>query len=161
MENVVQNWIGSDRELYRLLEGIENSDLSKIEQAELAMDKLCSMFDLPKMPDDTLRYEEYYKENDVEEKRSVFEENALLKYIYPNEDPRQILVTAVYSVKNFVGVDLDEILLAEFGDDFSDDYVVGYRGNGVHGEIVFPQKEGKSWVDLGCFMAIKIVRLKN
>lgn len=161
MGNVVQDWIESDKKLYRLLEKIENSNLSIVEQAELAMDRLCKLLDIPKMPDDTSRYEKFYEENNIEERRSVFEENALLKYVYPEEDPRSILVTAVYSVKHLVGVDLDEILEKEFGKDFSGNYVVGYRGNGVNGEIVFPQKEEKSWVDLGCFMVKKIVHPKS
>lgn len=156
MENPVQAWINSDKKLYALLEQFENSGLTILEQAEL-----CLMFDLPKMPEDKSRYEQFYQENDIEEGRSVFEENALLKYFNPDEDIRSILITAVYSVKNFVGIDLNDIVEKEFDENFTADYVIAFRGSGVEGEIVFPQKEGKNWIDLGCFMAIKMVQLKN
>lgn len=161
MENPIQTWIESNKELSDLLDRIENSELSNHEQAELAMEKLCSMFDLPKMPEDTSRYEDYYEKNGIDEWRSIFEENALLKYFYPEEDPRSLVLTAVYNLKHQIGVDLDEVLINEFGEDFPDGCLIGYKGHGIDGEVVFPQKEGKSWVELGCITATKIVRLEN
>lgn len=161
MENPVQLWIQSNEQLARLLEEIETSGLPESKQAELALDKLCEMLDLPKTPADLERYADYYQKHQIDEPRSVFEENALLNYLYPEEDPRGILLAAVYNVKHHLGVDLDEIAAKEFGADFPDGCLVGIKGNGIYGEVVFPQKEGKSWVDLGCITVTKIVRLEH
>lgn len=161
MENPIQTWIESDKKLSGLINEIENSELSDKDQAELAMDKLCHMFDLPKMPEDTSRYEDYYEKNEIDEGRSVFQEYALLKYFYPEEDPRSLILWAVYNLVHLIGVDIDEILIKEFGEDFPDGCLVGYRRNGIDGEIVFPQKEGKNWFDLGCIAATKIVKPKK
>ncbi|WP_299399119.1 hypothetical protein [uncultured Gelidibacter sp.] len=158
MENPIQTWIESDKKVSDLINEIENSELSEQAQAELAMDKLCLMFDLPKMPEDTSRYEDYYEENEIDDARSVFQEYALLKYFYPEQDPRSLILWAVYNLIHLIGVDIDEILINEFGEDFPDDCIVGYRGKGIDGEIVFPLKEGKNWFELGCIAATKIVK---
>ncbi|MCE2612315.1 hypothetical protein LVD13_04965 [Flavobacteriaceae bacterium D16] len=161
MKNPIQDWIDSNNEVTDILNKIENSELSPHDQAELAMDKLCALLDLPKMPEDTTRYEDFYEKNGIEECRSVFVENALLKYFHPNEDPRSLIITAIYNVNNMIGVDLDEVVIKEFGEKFTGDCIIGYRGNGIDGEVVFPQKEGKNWVDLGCIAANKIISLDN
>ncbi|NKI31044.1 hypothetical protein [Croceivirga thetidis] len=161
MKNPIQNWIDSNKEVKDILKEIENSKISPSDQAELAMDKLCSLLDLPKMPEDTSRYEDFYEKNGIEESRSVFQENALLKYFHPEEDPRSLIITAIYNLKNLIGVDLDEVIVREFGEKFKDDYLIGFKGNGIDGEIVFPQKEGKSWFDLGCITVTKIINLEK
>lgn len=161
MENPIQNWVESDQKLSELIKEIENSELSERAQANLAMERLCLMFDLPKMPEDKSRYEDYYEKNEIDERRSVFEEYALLKYCYPEEDPRALILFAVYNLIHLIGVDIDEILISEFGENFPDNCIVGYRGFGIDAEVVFPQKEGKSWFDLGCIAATKIVKSKN
>jgi hypothetical protein len=161
MENTMQAWIESNKELSKLINEIENSELSERAQAELAMDKFCLMFDLPKMPEDKSRYEGYYEKNEIDDGRSVFEEFALLKYCYPEEDIRALVLCAVYNLTHLIGVDIDEMLINEFGENFPDNCIVGYRGVGIDAEIIFPQKEGKSWFDLGCIAVTKIVKLKK
>jgi len=157
----MQTWIESNKELSNLINEIESSELSERAQAELAMGKFCLMFDLPKMPEDTSRYKDYYKKNDIDEGRSVFEEFALLKYCYPEEDPRALILCAVYNLIHLIGVDIDEILINEFEENFPDNCIVGYRGIGIDAEVIFPQKEGKSWFDLGCISINKIVKPKR
>ncbi|WP_405351586.1 hypothetical protein [Nonlabens sp. Asnod3-H03] len=157
MENPIEKWINEDKDLYNLVVEIQSMNKTEIEQAEIAFNKLCELYDLPKMPNDLERYEEYYENNDVENPRSVFEEHALLKYLEPNNDPRGLVLSAIYHVKNGFGVEYEEIAEKEFGEEVPENLQIGIKGSGINGVIVFPLKEGKSWFDLGCIVNTKLV----
>ena len=157
MENLIEKWINEDKQLYDLVVEIQSMDKSEIEQAEIAFIRLCELYDLPKMPVDTKRYESYYDENDISNPRSVFEEHALIKFMDPNNDPRGMVLSAVYNVKNNVGVDYNHVAEIEFENEIPKDLQIGIKGNGIDGTVLFPQKEGKSWVDLGCIVLNKLI----
>ncbi|MDX1286185.1 MAG: hypothetical protein R3182_14280, partial [Draconibacterium sp.] len=146
-----------DKKLYDLLVEIQSMEKSENEQAEIAFNRLCELYDLPKMPNDTEKYESYYEDNNILNPRSVFEEHALLKFMEPNDDPRGIVLSAVYHVKNNVGVDYQDIALKEFGKKIPKDLQIGIQGSGINGIVVFPHKEGKSWFDLGCIVNTKLI----
>ena len=156
MENVIEKWVNEEEELKSLLVEIQSMELSVDRQSEVAFNRLCEMYDLPKMPEDTFRYAQYYEANDIEVRRSVFEEYTLLKFLTPENDPRGLVLTAVYHVKMGGGVDYAEIAAKEFGKNYPPNLQIGIRGKGLKGEVVFPLKEGKSWFDLGCIVNSKL-----
>ncbi|MFC2186509.1 hypothetical protein [Peijinzhouia sedimentorum] len=152
MENPIEKWINEDEQLYDLVVEIQTMEKSEFEQAEILFNRLCELYDLPKMPYDTEKYETFYEDNGILNPRSVFEEHALLKFLEPNDDPRGIVLSAVYHVKNNVGIDYQEVAEKEFGTKVPKGLQIGIKGSGVNGIVVFPQKEGKSWFDLGCII---------
>ena len=85
------------------------------------------------------------------DQRSLFEEHALLKYLVgDNEDPRGIVLSAAFHLLNDYRVDLFQIAQKGFGKNLPEKCKIGIKGDGFNGEVVFPQKESKSWFDLGC-----------
>ena len=149
MENPIQKWISTDKKLSELLVNIQSIDKSPFEQAEIAFDKLCEIYDLPKMPSDI-------KNNGKENQRSVFEEHSLLKYLAPTDDPRGLVLSSIYHLLNNMGVDYQDVAEKEFGSKIPENCQIGIKGERLNGEVVFPSKEGKSWFDLGCVVNTKL-----
>ena len=61
MANPIQEWISSDKKLSDLLVEIQTMNKSVEELAEIALNRLCEIYDLPKMPEDLERSESYLK----------------------------------------------------------------------------------------------------
>ena len=134
-----------------ILVEIQSIDDTLEEQAGIAFDRISEFFDIPKMPIDKRKYYDFYRENGIDEPpRSVFEEHALLKYLKPGDDPRGLVLSAIYHVVHNVGIDPLYAAKKAFGDNIPSPYQIGYRGEGINGVLVFPQLEDKSWTELGC-----------
>ena len=158
-ENLIENWINTDKKLYDLIVEIDSTEKSLVEKAEIAFEKLSKMYNIPRMPND-IDDEEF--ENDEEfdgiEQRSLFEEHALIKYLAEeNKDPRGMVLSATFHLLNNYRVDLYQVAEKEFGKIIPENCKIAIKGEGFNGEVVFPQKESKSWFDLGC----KIMRQIN
>ena len=154
-ENLIDNWINNDRKLYDLIIEIESTNKSLVEQAEMAFEKLAKLYNIPRMPSD-INDEEFDYDEDLE-LRSLFEEHALIKFLTEkNEDPRGIVLSAAFHLLNDYRVDLFQVAEKEFGKKIPEECKIGIKGDGYNGEIVFPQKESKSWVDLGCVIMTQI-----
>ena len=144
--NPIEKWITNDQRLDALIEEIESTEKSYSEKAEMAFERLCIMYKIPRMPEDIIE-----NEDDVTKQRSLFEEYAIIKYLSEeDEDPRGMVLSAAWHLLNSYQIDLKEVALKEFGGNIPDRCLIGFKGNGIKGEIVFPQKENKSWFDLGC-----------
>ena len=157
-ENLVQNWIDSDKALYNLITEIEATNKSFPEQAELAFEKLSELYNIPRMPSD-INDEELDEDEEFEDdiSRSLFEEHALLKYLAGKfEDPRSIVLSAAFHLLNDYRVELLQVAIKEFGKNIPENCKIGIKGDGFHGEVVFPQKETESWYDLGCIVMTQI-----
>lgn len=98
----------------------------------------------------------FIKKN-IDDPRSVFEEHALLKFMEPNDDPRGIVLSSVYHVKNNIGVNYLDVAKKEFGNKIPKGLQIGIKGDGINGIVVFPIKENKSWFDLGCIVNTKLI----
>jgi hypothetical protein len=148
-ENLVQNWIETDKNLFKLITEIESEFNSYHEQAEVAFERLSKLYNIPRMPVDVL--EDEFEDEDEFDKRSLFEEHALIKYLAKeNEDPRGIVLSAAFHLLNDYRVDLFQVAEKEFGQNIPAKCKIGIIGEGFNGEVVFPQKESKSWFELGC-----------
>ncbi|MDC3388538.1 hypothetical protein OAX11_03395 [Flavobacteriaceae bacterium] len=142
MENPIQEWINSDDKIYNLIIDIQKSTSSPLHQAEKAFDKICSIYDIPKMPENT---------NNTYENRSLFEEHALINFLAPeNEDPRGLVLSAAYNILNNKLIDYFEIAKKEYNQEIPNPCQVGVSGDGYNSKVVFFEKETLNWEDLGC-----------
>jgi hypothetical protein len=152
-ENLVQNWIDTDKNLSNLITEIETEFNSFTEQAEIAFERLSKLYNIPRMPEDVAEdeFEDDDESDGVSDKRSLFEEHALIKYLADeNEDPRGIVLSAAFHLLNDYRVDLFQVAEKEFGENIPKNCKIGITGEGFNGNVVFPQKETKSWFELGC-----------
>lgn len=122
---------------------------SLIQQAELAFEALSKIYNIPRMPNDIDDEDE--ESDGVTDQRSLFEEHALIKYLAgENEDPRSIVLSSAFHLLNDYRVDLCQVAEKEFGKNIPEKCKIGIKGEGFNGEVIFPQKESKSWFELGC-----------
>jgi hypothetical protein len=158
-ENLIQNWINTDKTLSNLIFEIESTQKSLIEQAELAFEALSKLYNIPRMPID-INDEEFDDDEELDgvtDQRSLFEEHALIKYLASeNEDPRGIVLSAAFHLLNDYRVDLFQVAEKAFKKNIPEKCKIGIKGEGIMGEIVFPQKESKSWFELGCVIMKQI-----
>lgn len=150
-ENVIVKWINEDKKLQDMITEIELTEKSLVEKAEEGFEKLCLNYNIPRMPENL-----YHDDNDEsssyeDKKRSLFEEHAYIKYLSEGkEDPRGLVLSAAYHLLNGYQIDLEQIAKRAFGKKIPKECLIALRGDGYHGEVVFPEKEGKSWTELGC-----------
>ena len=84
MDNPVEKWVQNDKKLYRLLVEIQETVNTPTEMAEVAFEQLCELYDIPRMPADIVEDDNYGNEDEEDEaidKRSLFEEHAIIKYL--------------------------------------------------------------------------------
>ncbi|WP_111684568.1 hypothetical protein [Winogradskyella tangerina] len=151
-QNLVEHWINTDKQLNDLIIAIESTGNTLTEKAEIAFEKLSELYDITRMPND-IDDEELDDDNldGVTDQRSLFEEHALIKYLADeNEDPRGMVLSAAFHLLNDYQVDLFQVAKKEFGKNIPEECIIGIKGEGFYGEVVFPQKETKSWIELGC-----------
>src|SRR5687768_5789050 len=97
--NPIEDWYSSDERIRRTLDQLSTSGMTVPEQAAAAFESVADEFDLPKYPENVT--EDHYRrfsELGVDEPRSVFEENAILRYLEPDDDPRGLAMLALYNV---------------------------------------------------------------
>jgi len=155
MANPIQEWINEDDQLYNLIIEIQSSDKNPNTQAEIAFNKLCDLYDIPKMPESVITIE--HNSENVCESRSLFEEHALLKFLAPeNEDPRGIVLSAAYNILHNNLVNYYEVAKKEYDNKIPEVCQIGVSGNGHISKVVFFQKETQNWEDLGCLTIVSI-----
>lgn len=155
MKPTFEQWINEDQALNETLVKIQEMDCSILDQAEHAFKELSKMYDLPLMPEDLERYEGYFESQNITDPRSVYEEGALIKFLEPDDDPRGIVLFAVYNVKHGMGVNLKDVFKKNFKK-VPKNGKLGIKGEGIDTSIIF-LKETDNWVDLECKVMIKLV----
>ncbi|MNQ78037.1 hypothetical protein D3C85_929390 [compost metagenome] len=78
----------------------------------------------------------------------------MLKFLEPHDDPRGVIVLAVFHVKNDIGVDLKDVF-AQAPDKLPEIPRLGIRGEGLDTEIIFI-KDNENWFDLGCKVMMQL-----
>ena len=160
MANPIQEWINEDDKLYNLIIEVQSSDKDPNTQAEIAFNKLCELYDIPKMPEDVITIE--HNSENIYDPRSLFEEHALLKFLAPeNEDPRGIVLSAVHNILHNNLVDYYEVAKKEYSNKLPDVCQIGVSGNGYASKVIFFQKETQNWEDLGCLTIASINKQSN
>jgi len=155
MANPIQEWINEDEKLYNLIIEVQSSDKNPNTQAEIAFNKLCELYDIPKMPEDVTTIE--YNSENIHDSRSLFEEHAVLKFLAPEEeDPRGIVLSAAHNILHNNLVNYYEIAKKEYDNEIPEVCQIGVSGTGYSSKVVFFQKETQNWEDLGCLTIASI-----
>ena len=160
MANPIQEWINEDDKLYNLIIEVQSSDKNPTTQAEIAFNMLCELYDIPKTPEDVVTTEQ----NSVQgyDKRSLFEEHALLKFLAPEkEDPRGIVLSAAYNLLNNKLVNYYEVAKKEYNSEIPETCQIGVSGNEYNSKVIFFQKETRNWEDLGCLTIASVDKLPS
>jgi hypothetical protein len=156
----ITDWYNKDERIKRTLDRLTLSGLSEDEQAAAAFEELSTAFELPKYPEDfTDALYAHYEELEINDPRSVFEEFCIIRYLEPNDDPRGVVMMALYNVYKGIKIPLDECARKHYGGKrkIPKQYMVCYIGEGIKGRLHF-LKEDESWVELGARAAEKVIR---
>ena len=142
MQNGFEKWITTDEDLNNILEDIESTNLPVAEQAEMAFHRLCEIYKLPKLPENLESFTEYYenKNIDILDVKSVYEELAFIKYLEPEDDPRGLVMFAIYNVKNNESI-VSEVENKFFGNKTPKEYWLGFKGQNTKVALVVSATE--------------------
>jgi len=148
MVNQIQEWINKDDKLYNLIIEVQSANKTPAQQAEMAFNRICELYEIPKMPEDIISTKN--NQESQLDTRSLFEEHALLKFLSPeNEDPRGIVLSAAHNLLNNHHVSYYEVAKKEFND-IPEVCQIGVSGSDYNSKVVFFQRETKNWDKLDC-----------
>jgi hypothetical protein len=157
-ENPIEIWLLSDARLKQHIERISSSGMSEFDQAKTAFYELSDFYGLKKFPEDITEEEyENYLEAEGSDPRSVFEEVGIVRYLDSSEDPRGIVMVAIYNILNRDPLDIDNCAEMHFGKAIPKSYVIYFTGQDADSTLNF-RKDGESWHKEGIKYASKIVR---
>ena len=159
-DNPILDWYSQDEQVKSVIDGLSVSGKTIEEQAAAAFEELSEAFDLPKYPHSfTEEHYDRFSGMGIDEPRSVSEEAAVIRYLDPEEDPRGIVMLALFHVLNGIQVPIQECAIKHFGGKrkIPKEYMVCFPGEGIQGKLHF-LKEGESWFELGASSAIKITK---
>jgi len=141
MANQIQEWINQDNNLYNLIIEVQSTDKTPIQQAEIAFNRICELYGIPKMPEDIIS-SKANTESELDA-RSLFEEHALLKFLAPeNEDPRGIVLSAAHNLLNHHHISYYEVAKKEFTD-IPEVCQIGVSGSEYNSTVVFFSKRNQ------------------
>jgi hypothetical protein len=158
-DNPVYNWCLSDERLKNIIETLSLSDKSPFEQAVEGFYQISELYNLHKYPED-ITEDDYkkYEDEGIGSPRTVFEEVGIIRYLEPKDDPRGVVLLALYNIKNRTYMDLDFCAKKHFGSKkkIPDNYVVYYTGQDADSKLCF-LNDGESWAKDGVKYASKIL----
>lgn len=152
-DNPIEEWYKKDKRLSDLLVSIDEQNLSDEDAAKQAFYKVTELYKLPKFPEDV------DTEND-EESRSVFEEMAILKFMFPDDELKGIVMLAAYNTytKEFVSIDEAASIHYNGYENIPKEYFVYYFGKDIDARIEFDIK-GQSWIEAGAIKLQKVISI--
>lgn len=154
-ENLIQQWIDSDKELSDMLVEIQNLNIPINEQVEIAFHRISDFYGLPKIPKNITPLKDDDTNDKEFEQTSVYEQYGLLKFLHDEDkDLRGVLLSAIYFVKNGYVADIDEVYKKYYSINKLPIEGIGFTKTNSNVELVFVEK-GESWFDLGCKMFIR------
>ncbi|PHS08818.1 MAG: hypothetical protein COA88_06210 [Kordia sp.] len=155
MTNQIQEWINEDDKLYNLIIKIQSSEIKPEQQATIAFNSICELYDIPKMPENIILAKDTPEH--LVNTRSLFEEHALIRFLAPeNEDPRGLVLSAAYNLLHNKFINYYEVAKKEYNNDIPDICQIGVSGEGYTSKVIFFQKETENWEDLGCLTITSI-----
>jgi hypothetical protein len=160
MENPLLKWLEDDEKLRDIIETIKSTAQNIEEESKTAFYKISEAYNTPKFPDSfTQEVYEYYESIGILNPTSVFEEVGKLRFLYPEDDPRGMVLMGVYNVKNNMTIDINECALKYFGSKkkIPNEYMIYYTGNDFDSQLHF-LPNGESWTKPGVKYAAKILR---
>jgi hypothetical protein len=156
----IGDWYNSDEKVKNIIDRLSSSGMTNEEQAAAAFEEMSDAFDLPKYGHNfTDAHYAHYEELGMDTPRSVFEEAAIIRYLEPDDDPRGVVMLAIYHVYNGIQVPMEECAEKHFGGKgkIPQQYMVCFLGENVDGKLHFLD-QGESWMELGARSAMQIIR---
>ncbi len=152
----LQEWINTDKKLSSILVEIQEMPISVEEQAEVAFHRISEAYNIPKTPQNTDFENEDNDEEEIEP-TSVYQHLGLIRYLEPDDDPRGLVLSAIFFAKENLEVDYDLVFAKAQNEGFIKEEItgIGFLGKNYNVKIVFV-KNTESWFDLGCTFFIKI-----
>lgn len=140
----LQEWINTDKKLSAILVEIQELPISVEEQAELAFHRVSEAYNIPKTPQDI----DFENEDDDEEPTSVYQHLGLIRYLEPDDDPRGLVLSAIFFAKENLEVDYDLVFAKAQNEGISREDItgIGFLGENYNVKIVFV-KNTESWFD--------------
>ncbi len=158
-ENPIDDWYHADGKLKAIIDTLSFSGKSPEDQARDAFYQIADLFQFYKFPDD-FTDDDYkrFEEESIHKPRSVFEEVGIIRYLEPNDDPRGIVLLALYNAKHSTFMDINICAERYFGgkSKIPLTYIVYYTGKDSDSRLNF-LKEGELWTKPGVKYASKIV----
>lgn len=158
-DNSIDIWYSSDERLKTIIDTLSLSDKSAFEQAKEAFYQISELYNLHKYPDD-ITEDDYrkYEDEGIDNPRTVFEEVGIIRYLEPEDDPRGVVLLALYNIKNRTYIDISFCAEKHFGgiNKIPDNYVVYYTGQDADSKLNF-LNAGESWAKEGVKYASKIL----
>jgi hypothetical protein len=150
--NPIEAWWQKDKRLSDLLVSIDEQHLSEEESGREAFYKVAALYHLPKLPQDVVADEE-----EAENGRSVFEEIALARFLFPEDEYRGIVMMALYNVYIKSYIPYNEVAAIHFGshDNIPDSYFLYFFGKDVNAIVKFDIGE-QTWLEAGAVYMIQI-----
>ena len=161
-DNPINIWYFSDKKLKKVIDTLSSSGKPAFDQARDAFYQLSDMYNLHKYPDDiTEAAFKKYKKEGIDNPRTVFEEVGILRYLEPDDDPRGVVLCALYNIKNRTYVDINYCAERHFGKrkNIPPDYMIYYTGQDADSKMNF-LNDGEQWTKEGVKYASKIIRGK-
>ncbi|WP_439507038.1 hypothetical protein [Sediminibacterium sp.] len=159
MDNPVDIWYLSDERLKKIIDTLSLSEKSPFEQAKEAFYQISELYNLHKYPDD-ITEDDYrkYEDEGLDNPRTVFEEVGIIRYLEPEDDPRGVVLFALYNIKNRTYIDISFCAEKHFGSrkKVPDNYVVYFTGQDADSKLNF-LNAGESWTKEGVKYASKIL----
>jgi len=158
--NPIDEWYGSDEKLKEIIDSLSFSNKSPEEQAREAFYQIANLYELHKFPDD-ITEDDYktYEEEGIDDPRTVFEEIGIIRYLEPDDDPRGVVLFALYNIKNRTYMNIDFCAERHFGNEkqIPSSYMIYYTGTDVDSKLNFLE-DGETWTKPGVKYAFKILK---
>ncbi|MBI2730975.1 MAG: hypothetical protein HYX40_09530 [Sphingobacteriales bacterium] len=152
-DNPIVVWYTKDQWLCDFLVSVDQKNLSDEDAAREAFYKVAEHYKLPKFP-----WDKQNSDNE-EEKISVFEEMAIAKFIFPEDELKGIVMLALYNVYTNEFIPIDDAAAIYYGDHdhIPDQYMAYYFGKDVNATLRF-EIRNSSWVEAGATFVSKIIK---
>ena len=158
-DNPIDIWYSSDERLKNIIDTLSLSGNTPFEQAKEAFYQISELYNLHKYPDD-ITEDDYkkYEEEGLDNPRTVFEEIGIIRYLEPEDDPRGVVLFALYNIKNRRYMNIEFCAERHFGNkkNIPNNYIVYYTGQDADSRLNF-LLDGESWVKEGVKYASKIL----
>ena len=158
-DNPILQWITKDKQLSDLLVSIDNEIADPEMAAEKAFHEVSKLYNLPKFPEDVVMMTESEEEFFEDERnKSVFEQLAIHKAVFPDSDIRGSVLAACLAVYKKFYYTIQEGSAEYYGshDNIPETYYAYFIGTGSDVTIEFSETENaelqkKARVSQNCF----------
>jgi hypothetical protein len=160
--NPLSRWIENDPKLQAIIQRISDTGKSFEEQAKVAFYEISEAYRVPKYPLDITEADQQLAETQgLDKPTTVFEEFAKIKYCYPEDDVRGMVLMAIYNAKHQMLFDITECAKVHFGSKrkIPKSYMVYFLGEDIESRLYFPVEGDKSWTEMGAKTASRVVKI--